>query len=1215
MRKKTKESQKGAISVFVMFVMMFFLVTIMGIYMIASKKAQTQTESIGLTQDLYYISNEEAEIYNEKLAPNTEIIPVYTKEQLWAIGSNQAIEIEGKVYQFGEEAKYALKNDIVLNMGTEFSFLNYDFVFGENKKIIQGTEYKILGYYDNTDNKLNDGTYYFPTNYNTNAIYPGKPNLAISGEKFSTITPYYGTESFTGNYYLFATTQSTTQPTDIRFEINGGSYAKPTDGFAKIETKVMVQQEEGEDNFLQYAWSTSKTEEPADWTNFTNESVIEKTDCDKASYYLWIRTQNQEGVQTGQLVSNAFVVEDGVIEFAIADQDTWTNTDKKVTITYSSNLTTNQKAGFGITMETAKNAMSAETATVVTATTNGYVYAEATDLAGNKVYANIQVSKISKVLPTVTLSKNGGNFVLPTTGEVTLETTITANKDADGSDLTVLQYAWSTNNIEEPTAWENFLSGEVVSQNVGEEGTWYLWVNVQDATGNKAESESGTKKWVSKPFIIGAETITFTIENEDSWTNTDKKVTITYSENLTEHQKAGFGTTLELAQEAVSEATATVVSATENGYVYAEATDKSGNIVYASIQVSKIDKIVPTATLDRNGGIYAKPTEGNASIQATITVNDESGSQLKAIQYAWSSSNTEEPSNWTTFQNGDKIIKENCEAGRYYLWLNVLDNAGNKAESEVGTKKWVSEAFVVGAGSINLNIENPGVWSNTNKNVAITYSENLTENRKAGFGLTLEAAQAAASTTTANSISVTENGYVYATAMDQAGNIVYASIQVNKIDKNAPVVTVDKNGGSYVQPTSGKATIETTVTASDTGGSELETLQYAWSDSNTQEPDSWSDFENGTVVQKTGCETGTYYLWLNVLDHAGNKAESTTGTRKWVSHVFSVGAGSITLNIENAGVWTNTDKKVTITYSSNLTKNRKAGFGTTLAAAQTAASSTTAITVMATANGFVYASATDNAGNTVYASTQVSKIDKLVPTVSIGTNGGTYVKPTGGNAKIETTITANDTGGSNLQMLQYAWARNNTTEPTTWLTFTNGTTISKTDCTTGNYYLWVNVLDGAGNKAESDSGTRKWVSNAFTVGTGQITLTIQNGGIWTNTDKKVSITYSSNLTNNRKVGFGTTLAAAQSAANLSTESSINVAENGFVYVSATDKAGNTVYASTEVSKIDKALPTVTIGTNGGTYVKPTSGNATIKTTITASDTGRKWIKHFAICLE
>ena len=76
---------------------------------------------------------------------------------------------------------------------------------------------------------------------------------------------------------------------------------------------------------------------------------------------------------------------------------------------------------------------------------------------------------------------------------------------------------------------------------------------------------------------------------------------------------------------------------------------------------------------------------------------------------------------------------------------------------------------------------------------------------------------------------------------------------------------------------------------------------------------------------------------------------------------------------------------------------------------------------------------------------------------------------------IQTKITASD-NESGFTTLQYAWSTNQKVQPTEWETFTNGQTVTKTNCTDTNYYLWVKVVDKAGNIANNIR-----VSNAFSV--------------------------------------------------------------------------------------------------------------------------------------
>ena len=116
MKKYIYKSEKGAISVFVMFAMLFFLVTVVGSYMLTSKRDQSQTEAVGIISNEYYTENEENVLYDNKIVSNSQTIPIYTKEQLWTVGTGKSVEIDGNVYQCLTTSNYELKNDIIINM-------------------------------------------------------------------------------------------------------------------------------------------------------------------------------------------------------------------------------------------------------------------------------------------------------------------------------------------------------------------------------------------------------------------------------------------------------------------------------------------------------------------------------------------------------------------------------------------------------------------------------------------------------------------------------------------------------------------------------------------------------------------------------------------------------------------------------------------------------------------------------------------------------------------------------------------------------------------------------------------------------------------------------------------------------------------------------------------------------------------------------------------
>ena len=657
---------------------------------------------------------------------------------------------------------------------------------------------------------------------------------------------------------------------------------------------------------------------------------------------------------------------------------------------------------------------------------------------------------------SITLAQNGGKYTMPTTGKATIKTKVKVENASK------IEVAWTSSTLE----WKTIENNSEIIKNDCEKGTYYLYVKVDDEY-----------LYQSQAFIVGEEKIAIAIKTSTTeWTNKDITATITYPDVTTNStRKAGYGTTLANAQTASNSATAptTSVTVSANGYVFATATDSAGNVVTSSKQITNIDKTLPTVTLSPNGGSYAKPTSGNATIKTKITASDTGGSGLKTLEYAWSTSNTTEPTTYTTFTNGATVSKTDCTTGKYYLWTRVYDNAGNRA-----TTGKVSAGFVVGAKTIIIT-PNTTAWTNQNVTATIAYPDVTTSStRKAGYGTTLANAQTASTSATAptTSVTVSANGYVFATATDSAGNVITASRQITNIDKIAPIISEIKNSSNENWT---NKTISLSWTITENGGSGISEVRFGrdginWIDKLAQ--NEWYGFTRNYERNDA--------IYLQVIDKAGNK--------------------------------------------SNIVSTKM-------------------------------------------------KTDLTEPQVTISPNGGSYAAPSAGSmATIKTTLTASDTGGSGLKTLEYAWSTSNTTEPTTYTTFTNGATVSKTDCTTGTYYLWTRVYDNAGNRA-----TKGKVSSEFFVGTMAITITPSTTA-WTNQNVIATVKYpDATVSNTRKAGFGTTLESAKTAANSSTApaTSVTASQNGYIYATATDVSGNVLTMTRQISNIDKTGPVISEITN------------------------------------
>ena len=282
-------------------------------------------------------------------------------------------------------------------------------------------------------------------------------------------------------------------------------------------------------------------------------------------------------------------------------------------------------------------------------------------------------------------------------------------------------------------------------------------------------------------------------------------------------------------------------------------------------------------------------------------------------------------------------------------------------------------------------------------------------------------------------------------------------------------VALTPDGGTYTMPTTGTAKIKTTVTTVN-----AEKIEIAWSDNAGQ----WINKENNAYLEKTDCTAGTYYLYVKINGEAIYKSKE-----------FIVGENTLETNKiiikPNTTAWTNGNVTATVTYGSTLILNKKAGYGTTLANAQSVASISTSTNLTATANGYFYAEATDLAGNKITTSLQISNIDKIKPTISLTAN---------------TTATANSvtlTGKSQDTLsgiTAYAWT-DTATAPTTWTSITKTTAeIAPTTTLTANgtKYFW--TKDGSGNTNVASLAVTNIVAKASITSYTGITVVAGNSG-------------------------------------------------------------------------------------------------------------------------
>ena len=136
----------------------------------------------------------------------------------------------------------------------------------------------------------------------------------------------------------------------------------------------------------------------------------------------------------------------------------------------------------------------------------------------------------------------------------------------------------------------------------------------------------------------------------------------------------------------------------ENCNIYAKIKYTDGESPETVKEVTNIDKIKPTVEIVnpkdpitpdiQEYTILAGETTTN--ISKKLIAKDEGGSGLKTLNYAYSQSNTTEPTTYEGFKN-EATVTKSATGGNWYIWTKVLDNAGNRAEE---TK--ISPAYNVG---------------------------------------------------------------------------------------------------------------------------------------------------------------------------------------------------------------------------------------------------------------------------------------------------------------------------------------------------------------------------------------------------------------------------------------------------------------------------------------------------------------------------------------
>ena len=248
------------------------------------------------------------------------------------------------------------------------------------------------------------------------------------------------------------------------------------------------------------------------------------------------------------------------------------------------------------------------------------------------------------------------------------------------------------------------------------------------------------------------------------------------------------------------------------------------------------------------------------------------------------------------------------------------------------------------------------------------------------------------------------------------------------VDNSKPTVTITSNTNGNLPRH------QATITA--TGAA---TVQYTWTKDANLPAYGWQTTTSGTQLTESRGTAGNTETWyLHVLATASSGAftheyKAFTFTLPTITAV-SVRAGSAASDADVADVW-KTSKYIVVQYAGAQTSGTTIAFDGPKSSTNTITTANGTTYLKVTQNGTYTVTLTDNYGSVISKTIEVQKIDTQKPTATIRSGSSTEADTV--YDKLTLAVFPEDTGGSGVAKVQYAWT-NNTTEPSSWTTLTAG---------------------------------------------------------------------------------------------------------------------------------------------------------------------------------
>ena len=581
----------------------------------------------------------------------------------------------------------------------------------------------------------------------------------------------------------------------------------------------------------------------------------------------------------------------------------------------------------------------------------------------------------------------------------------------------------------------------------------------------EVDTETGEVTPIPYPYENVGISLSYSLEKDgrtwlqdgSEWTNDNVVVTVNFDENnseyndWTENKKIMYRLEKDTEWKEYNDSSKIVSERNQKVYVKVQGDENRTKVVEG--ETKYIDKIKPV--------IRNIEVAGN---EVSIEATDEASG---IIGYAVTTSKNQ-PTNFTSCTNTkefNKVVTASATGRNYYVW--VKDAAGN-----IGSNKdtVIAEEIPSGDGIIITHI--PTEW--TNGDVTATASSQIAD-------LEIQMSTDNSNWKTTKTLTVEQNGTVYARFWNgnEAGSAT--THQISNIDKIKPTITVNP------ETSNASKTKEITITARDEGGSGLSSSNsyqcYLSTSKTSQEGGEWKDYTSGQTFPIGTGLNGTYYLHIKPIKDNATNISTTASTQVYGPYVFANKAPTITISPNNQSNYTkSTNVIITVTDNNGVglsSSNSYQYYLSTSSTSQVGGSWQNYISGQAfpigegkTGTYYIHVkSVSDNAGNS--SGNKVSGAFYFDNTAPVITKTPSNPQEPVKNATI--TITASDTGGSKLNnnnSYQYYLSTSSTSfSGGSWTPYKSGESFTIGTGLNGTYYLFVKQISDMATNKSKQNGT------------------------------------------------------------------------------------------------------------------------------------------------